>query len=66
MPVMGGLEATKIIRNELKNNIPIVALTAAEFQEEKDRCYEVGMTDYLAKPFGADQLKEKIIRSTKM
>ncbi len=66
MPVMGGLEATKLIRQKLKLDVPIVALTAAEFQEEKDRCYEVGMDDYLPKPFGVDQLKEKIITCTKM
>ena len=66
MPVMGGLEATKIIRQEMKLDVPVVALTAAEFQEEKDRCYELGMNDYLPKPFGLDQLKEKIVRCTKM
>jgi len=66
MPVMGGLEATKIIRQEMNLDMPIVALTAAEFQEEKDRCYELGMNDYLPKPFGLEQLKEKIITCTKM
>ncbi|HOY09515.1 MAG TPA: response regulator [Candidatus Omnitrophota bacterium] len=66
MPVMGGVEATRIIRNELKKNLPIIALTAAELEDEKDRCLEAGMTDYLPKPFGVDELKEKIIRNTKM
>ncbi|HPB67746.1 MAG TPA: response regulator [Candidatus Omnitrophota bacterium] len=66
MPVMGGVEATKIIRNELKKKLPIVALTAAELEDEKERCLEAGMTDYLPKPFGVDELKEKIIRNTKM
>lgn len=66
MPVMGGLEATKIIRQELKMTVPIVALTAAEFQEEKDKCYELGMNDYLSKPFGPAELKEKIFKCTKI
>lgn len=66
MPVMGGLEATKIIRTELKKNLPIIALTAAEIEEEKDKCLKAGMNDYLPKPFDLFQLKEKIIRCTKM
>ncbi|MFA5262059.1 MAG: response regulator, partial [Candidatus Omnitrophota bacterium] len=66
MPVMGGVEATKVIRNDLKKKLPIIALTAAELEDEKERCLEAGMTDYLPKPFGVDELKEKIIRNTKM
>lgn len=66
MPIMGGLETTKVIRTELKNNVPIVALTAAEIQEEREKCFNVGMNDYLAKPFGIDELKEIIIKCTKM
>lgn len=66
MPVMGGLEATKIIRQELKMTLPIVALTAAEVQEDKEKCLNIGMNDYLSKPFGLNELKEKIIRCTKM
>ncbi|HSV44065.1 MAG TPA: ATP-binding protein [Candidatus Bathyarchaeia archaeon] len=60
MPVMGGLEATSLIRNELKLTLPIVALTAAEVQEERTKCLNVGMSDYLAKPFDVEQLKDKI------
>jgi signal transduction histidine kinase/DNA-binding response OmpR family regulator len=66
MPVMGGLEATKIIRTQLKKTVPIIALTAAEIEEEKDKCLKAGMNDYLPKPFDLMQLKEKIIRSAKM
>jgi len=60
MPVMGGLEATSLIRNELKLTLPIVALTAAEVQEERTKCLSAGMSDYLAKPFDVEQLKDKI------
>ena len=60
MPIMGGLEATQKIRNELKLDVPIVALTAAEVQEERQKCFNIGMDDYLAKPFELEQLKEKI------
>ena len=66
MPVMGGIEASRVIRTELGKDLPIIALTAAELQDEKEKCLNVGMTDYLPKPFGLDELKEKIIRNTKM
>ncbi|MDP2654274.1 MAG: response regulator [Candidatus Omnitrophota bacterium] len=66
MPIMGGVEATRIIRSELKNKMPIIALTAAEAEEEKEKCLNVGMNDYLPKPFDLGQLKEKIICSVKM
>ena len=66
MPVMGGIDATRVIRNDLKKSLPIIALTAAELEDEKERCLAAGMTDYLPKPFGVDELKEKIIRNTKM
>ena len=66
MPVLGGLQATQIIRQQLNSDIPIIALTAAEIQEEKEKCLKIGMDDYLPKPFGVDELKKKIIKCTKM
>ncbi len=60
MPVLGGLEASQIIRQDLKLDLPIIALTAAEVQEEREKCLAVGMSDYLPKPFDVDQLKDKI------
>jgi PAS domain S-box-containing protein len=51
MPIMDGLEATKIIRNELKLDVPIIALTANAFKKEIEKCIEVGMNDYVTKPF---------------
>jgi CheY-like chemotaxis protein len=66
MPIMNGIEATKVIRTELKKTVPVIALTAAEIEDEKEHCLEVGMNDYLPKPFGIAELKEKIIRCAKM
>jgi signal transduction histidine kinase/DNA-binding response OmpR family regulator len=66
MPVMGGLEATRIIRQKLHLTVPIVALTAAEIHEEMQHCFLSGMNDYLAKPFDLQQLKRKLIRCTRM
>ncbi|MCF2503996.1 response regulator [Dyadobacter sp. CY107] len=50
MPVMDGFEATKIIR-EHNPDIPIVALTASAFQDERERALANGFSDYLVKPF---------------
>lgn len=51
MPIMNGYEASKEIRN-LKSgkNIPIIAITAGTEKEEKDKCIEAGMNDYISKP----------------
>ena len=57
MPVMGGMDATRRIRKQERlQNVPIVALTATGFEDEKDRWKSDGMTDYLAKPFDSEQL----------
>ncbi len=52
MPVLGGLEATQIIRQDpALQDLPIVALTAGGFNEDRDRFYAAGVNDYLTKPF---------------
>jgi PAS domain S-box-containing protein len=56
MPVMDGLEATKAIRNELKNEIPVIALTANAIKGENERCLQAGMNDYVSKPFEEEDL----------
>jgi len=54
MPVMDGFTATKMIRNELNNNIPIIGLTANVFREDVEDCLLAGMTDHLGKPYNQD------------
>lgn len=61
MPVMDGLEATKIIRKELKITLPIIALTANALQEHVEKCLESGMNDVVTKPFEPSVLYKKII-----
>ena len=61
MPVMGGIEATQIIRNELKSTIPIIALTANAVKGDSDKCIEAGMNDYISKPFDPSVLYNKIL-----
>jgi signal transduction histidine kinase len=60
MPVMNGYEAATIIRNEMKSNIPIIAMTAHAMAGEKERCLSLGMNDYISKPINANLLFEKI------
>lgn len=62
MPRLDGLDATRIIRSlDLSKQPCIIALTANAFQEDVTLCKEAGMNDFLAKPFDATALKEKIV-----
>ena len=61
MPEMNGFEATDYIRNTLKSNIPIIALTADVTTVDLAKCKLVGMNDYIAKPVDERLLYSKII-----
>jgi PAS domain S-box-containing protein len=64
MPEMDGLEATRVIRNELKSKVPVIALTANAFKNELDNCMSAGMNDYVTKPFEESMLLQAVIRNT--
>lgn len=58
MPVMDGTEATKHIRKMANYaETPIIALTANVLKEDKQRCYDAGMDDFIAKPISYEKLK---------
>ncbi len=65
MPVMDGLEATRLIRSgHLENvdpEIPILALTAHAMKGDRERCLGVGMNGYLSKPFKSLSLMEAML-----
>jgi len=61
MPEMNGFEATEYIRNTMKLNIPIIALTADVTTVDLAKCKAVGMNDYIAKPVDERILYSKII-----
>lgn len=59
MPVMGGVEATKRIRSMNHadaQSIPILALTANDFEEDIRQTREAGMNDHLTKPFDMEKI----------
>ena len=69
MPVMNGYQATNAIRNlkdKTKSGIPIVALTATAVAEVQSRILEIGMNDYVLKPFNPTELKIKIAKLLKL
>ena len=71
MPIMDGYEATKQIRglsNRILANVPIVAMTANAFEEEKKKALASGMNGHIAKPIDVAVLFEtiqQIIKSNK-
>ena len=63
MPVMDGLEAARRLRqHEPASKTPILAMTANAFAEDKNRCLEAGMDDFLTKPVDPTQLYSTIYK----
>jgi CheY-like chemotaxis protein/signal transduction histidine kinase len=63
MPIMDGFKATQKIRElerTTNTRVPIIAVTANAFPEDKERCLAVGMDDYISKPFQPEDLLKKI------
>lgn len=63
MPEMDGLEATRKIRQlgEPFSKIPIIAMTANAFKQDRERCIEAGMNDYVSKPVNPENLKTALM-----
>lgn len=63
MPVMDGFEATRAIRSlsSEKANVPIIALTANAYAEDRQRCLDAGMNDHIAKPVEKDKLFNTVL-----
>jgi signal transduction histidine kinase/ligand-binding sensor domain-containing protein/CheY-like chemotaxis protein len=67
MPIMDGYFAARMIRQlpGAKGRVPIIALTASAFKEDRSRAYEAGMNDFIAKPYHAWELVAKCIQLIK-
>jgi signal transduction histidine kinase/CheY-like chemotaxis protein len=68
MPILDGVEATRFIRkseNPKINSIPVVALTAAIMSESHDKIEDIGINDYVLKPFKPRDLFDKIMKNVR-
>ncbi|MBC8550446.1 MAG: response regulator, partial [Candidatus Brocadiales bacterium] len=67
MPEMDGYEATRAIRDNSSSvrnpGIPIIAMTANAMKGDREKCIEVGMDDYIAKPINVKELADVIERN---
>ena len=64
MPVMDGFSATKILRQEMKVTLPIIAMTAGVTEFERNLCIQSGMNDLIAKPIEAEKMVAVIAQHT--
>ncbi|MDD2463176.1 MAG: response regulator [Desulfobulbus sp.] len=66
MPEMDGFEATRRIRDPqsevLNQQVPVIAMTAHAQQGDRDRCLEIGMSDYISKPVSSESLASVLER----
>jgi len=63
MPVMDGIEATEIIKQlEQGKHVPIIAMTANVFNEDKEKCFQAGMEYFIPKPINISIIEDTIDR----
>jgi CheY-like chemotaxis protein/HPt (histidine-containing phosphotransfer) domain-containing protein len=60
MPHMDGFQTANYIRKKLKSHIPIIAMTASAFSNEQTRCFEVGINQFIRKPFSPEDLFQRL------
>jgi CheY-like chemotaxis protein len=63
MPEMNGFDATAYVRNIMKSDIPIIALTADVTSVDLEKAQAMGMNDYVSKPVDEQLLYSKIIKA---
>jgi len=66
MPNMDGLEATRKIRQlpNVPQDLPIIALTANAFDDDRNACFDSGMNDFMTKPVSAEELSAMVVNWT--
>lgn len=61
MPLLSGIEVTHLVRQDGRSQLPLIALTDADFFKNREACLAVGMNDYLARPVSLEKFKERVI-----
>lgn len=68
MPEMDGFQATRLLRQwekeKGKRRTPVIGMTAHALRGDKERCLEIGMDDYISKPFQPEDLEQKLATIT--
>jgi CheY-like chemotaxis protein len=68
MPGLNGFETTQLIRGyEARQGLPplpVIGMTAHAMSGDRERCLAAGMTDYIAKPFDPEDLRNKLLNVT--
>ena len=62
MPVMDGFTATRLLRQELKLTLPIIAMTAGVLESERERSVAAGITDFIPKPIEVEEMLAVLLR----
>lgn len=66
MPVMGGVEATREIRKQItERELPIIAMTANAFTEDRANCLAAGMNDFISKPVDPETFYSTVLKWAK-
>jgi len=65
MPFKDGYTATREIKS-IDDSIPVIAQTAYASEDEKQRCFDAGCTEYVSKPIDYDELRHKMARVLRM
>lgn len=61
MPGMGGLDAVEILKSDEKTlGCPVLVLTAKDQNQERERAFRMGVSDYVVKPFRIDLLQQQV------
>ena len=66
MPELDGLETTQIIRKSHHNQPVIIALTANALSEDREKCFNAGMDDYLSKPINLEDLLKALKKASEL
>lgn len=61
MPIMNGYEATNVLRDDLKLDIPIIAMTANAMKEDIEKAKSVGMNSHISKPIDPKEIESAIL-----